>query len=104
MNRVRTLYRSTLIAAALATASLNAATIAEAHEQGWRGHGERAWQPAPPPRWYRAGYRYAQGSGYGGWRYGPGVRDCEVPFVGPAYSPAPRPYLPRVVLELPATW
>ena len=102
MNSVRTLYRSTLIAAALATASLGAATAAEAHEQGWRGHGERAWQPAPRPRWDRPGYRHAQA--YGGWRYGPGIRDCELPFVRSAYYPAPRAYLPRVVLELPAPW
>ena len=65
MNTVRTLYRSTLVAAALATASLGAASAAEAHEQGWRQGPARAWQPAPPPRWYRHGDRYARGYGYG---------------------------------------
>ena len=82
MNRVRTLYRSTLIAAA--------------HEQGWRGCGERAWQPVPPPRWYRHGH------GHGGWRYAPQAPDCEVPLAGPANHALPRACTDGVVLELPA--
>ena len=61
MSRVRTLYRSTLIAAALAAGSLAATTAAEAHEEGWRGHGERPWQESPAPRGYRHGYRHSGG-------------------------------------------
>ena len=76
MNSVRALYRSTLVAAALATASLGAATAAAAHEQGWRQGPARAWQPASPPRWYRHGERYARSYGDGGWRYGPAVQEC----------------------------
>ena len=104
MNRVRTLYRSTLIAAALATMSLGATTAAEAHEQGWRGDGERAWQPGPAPRWYRHGNRYAYAYGYGASRYQGAPRDCDWQAWGPnGYSP-PRPFGPRIVLELPAPW
>ena len=43
MNNRPSLYRSTLVAAAVAIGCLGAAS-AQAHEHGWRGHGEeRAW-------------------------------------------------------------
>ncbi len=103
MNRVQTLYRSTLVAAALATASVGATTAAEAHEQGWRGRGERAWQPAPPPRGYRSGYRHGHAYGAGGWRSAE-ARECEAPLVARAYYPPPRPRVPGIVLELPSPW
>ena len=104
MNTAHTLYRSTLVAAAIATASLGAASAAEAHEQGWREGPARAWQPAPPPRWYRHGDRNARGYGYGGWRYGPAVRECAVPSAASAYFAPPGPYAPRVELGLPLRW
>ena len=46
MLTAQTLYRTTLVAAALAAASLLAPSAASAHERGWREHaGERYWAP-----------------------------------------------------------
>ena len=108
MTTVRTLYRSTLVAAALAAGTLGAAAAAEAHEQGWRGHGERAWAGAPAARWHRHGERERDGYRYGpaGRRYGAEVRDCEVaPFAARYYPvPAARPWPAALVVEVPAPY
>jgi hypothetical protein len=54
MLTAQTLYRTTLVAAALAAASLVAPSAANAHERGWREHGsERHWQPVEAPREFR---------------------------------------------------
>jgi len=88
MNTRPSLYRSTLIAAALAIGSLGA-TSAEAHEHGWRGH--------DAPRWHAPGWR-------GDWRPGyfaPGWRGWEAPV---AVLPPPLPFAPpgvSVVVRLP---
>ena len=54
MLTAQTLYRTTLVAAALAAASLIAPSAANAHERGWREHGsERYWQPLAERREFR---------------------------------------------------
>ena len=93
MNTRPSLYRSTLIAAALAISSLGAAS-AEAHEHGWRGHDAPGWQQRG---WHAHG-------GRGDWRPGyfaPGWRGWEAPV---AVLPPPLPFAPpgvSVVVRLP---
>jgi len=89
MNTRPSLYRSTLIAAALAIGSFGAAT-AQAHEHGWRGHGdERAWHG------HDHGWRDHDGDrgGYGGYGgYGPRYR-----YVAPAWRAGWVEYAPPLV-------
>jgi hypothetical protein len=94
MNTRPSLYRSTLIAAALAIGSLGAAS-AEAHEHGWRGH-------EAPPRWHERGWHEHgwRGDGRPGY-FEPGWRGWEAPF---AVLPPPLPYAApgvAVVVRLP---
>ena len=104
MNTRPSLYRSTLVAAAVAIGCFGAAT-AQAHEHGWRGHDadrgwhghERGWHDRDGDRWHRGyvpGYAYA----VPGWRadwagYAPAV-----------VYPPPVDYVPggvSVVVRLP---
>ena len=90
MNTRPSLYRSTLIAAAIAMGCLGAAS-AQAHEHGWRGHGEvRAWHG------HDRGWHDHDGDrgGYGYWpRYGYVAPVWDAGWVGYAppavYYPAP---------------
>ncbi len=97
MSTVKSLYRSTLIAAALAASTLAAVPAAEAHEQGWREHGpERAWQPAPPRGWVHRGY-VRPGYGYYAPPYVVAPADCAVLPLVPGYAPVVyRPHRPWV--------
>jgi len=114
MNTRPALYRSTLIAAAVAIGCLGAAA-AQAHDHGWRGHGEergwhghdrgwhepdRGWREHDRDRGYGPRYR----SGEPAWREG--AAGYAVPF-GPLLPPLPLlppPFLPgraSVVVRLP---
>ena len=102
MSTVESLYRSTLVAAALAAATIAAVPAAEAHEQGWREHGtDRGWHPGAPDRWYRHGYYRPRD--VEAWR------DCDVAPYAPVYYPAPvdrprRAWLPEVIVGVHAPW
>jgi len=101
MNVRPSIYRSTLIAAALAIGSLGI-TTAEAHESGWRGH-DRGWHG------HEHGWRDRDGER--GWYRGDAPRaDVWLPAVGavgygwaPGYAP-PVGYAPggvAVTIRLP---
>jgi len=113
MNTTRTLYRSTLVAAALAIGSVGISTTASAHDHGWHDrdddHGwrdrehERGWR-GHGHEWREHGWRGERGwyRGYTGWqppeRYyypvEPAYREYAPPVVySPpvVYVPAPRP-------------
>ena len=88
MMTAQTLYRTTLVAAALASASLVAPSAAYAHERGWREHGsERHWQPVEAPRGFRPRLETR--------------RICADREYRPVILAAPRA---RVGLELPGLW
>lgn len=106
MNTRPSLYRSTLIAAALAIGSLGAVG-AEAHEHGWRDHDAQRWHERG---WHEHGWRehgWRERGWEGDWRpryYGyeaPGWRGWEAPV---AVLPPPLPFVPpgvSVVVRLP---
>lgn len=99
MSTVKSLYRSTLIAAALTAAGLSAAPAAEAHEQGWRERGgERPWHAEPGVRWYRG----PRGHAFGGRRYLELGPDCESGPAAPVYYPVVPPRPPRPWAEDPS--
>ena len=110
MNTRPSLYRSTLIAAAVAIGCFGAAT-AQAHEHGWRGHDEdRAWH-GHERGWHDRDRGWYDHDGDRGWRraYFPGyayaVPGWRADWDGyvPAYPPPPA-YVPggvSVVVRLP---
>jgi hypothetical protein len=82
MTTARTLYRNTLIAAALAAGSLGLLPVAEAHDHGWRDRDDaRGWYERDGDRGWR---------GDRGWHRGRARRaDGERLYRdgGPAYDP-----------------
>ena len=100
LNR-STLYRSTLVAAAVAIGCFGAAG-AEAHDHGWRGHeGERAgygrehgWQDHDwrGREWRERGWRRAYGPRFG--YVAPLLPGGWVPAPPVAYFPPPVAYAP----------
>ena len=80
MNTRPSLYRSTLVAAALAIGALGAVS-AEAHEHGWRDH--------DAPRWHERGWRgerRAYAPGWHGWAAPIAVLPPALPFAPPGVS------------------
>jgi hypothetical protein len=100
MNTRPSLYRSTLVAAAVAIGCFGAAA-AHAHDHGWRGHDEdrgwhghdRGWRDRDEDRGFREherGWRRAYGSRYGYSE--PAGREGWAEYAPPAvYYPAPPP-------------
>ena len=108
MNTARSLYRSTLVAAAIAIGCVGAGSVAAAHEHGWEGHdqeqdwrgeacdqewgegSEHGWHERDEHRWHERGsYRSYAPHGRRGYR------EWRPSYPGIAFYGAPPPYRGR---------
>jgi hypothetical protein len=87
MTTARTLYRSTLVAAALAAGSLAVLPVAQAHDHGWRGRDDqRGWYSRHGDRGWRASHGWRRGWA-GRWSSDPPGWDRGRDRDGPWYAP-----------------
>ena len=84
MDTAHSLYRSTLVTAALAIGCVGVTAAAQAHDHGWRDHDrdrgwtgrgerdwhERGWYRGYGPRWRGTGGGGGDRDGYRAWRTG----------------------------------
>jgi hypothetical protein len=107
MNTRPSLYRSTLITAAVAIGCFGAAA-AQAHDHGWHGHDEQRGWRGHERGWRERDWRDRDGDRGDGRRYGyaaPVWREGGVEYLPPvAFYPSPAAYPPggvSVVVRLP---